>query len=191
MSSSLQGTDDNWRHERNRYYYSRSRGFEIDNGWCKLPLPDTLFCKIGRSRDIANDADFLARTAADGLTAAFGQQFFVETHAGAAGAIGVNLVVATPPDGYNFVITNISMLGAMLNREVDASIFDETRRWLEGSEDAYFYLVLDELHLHRGTSGTEVAYLLARDIGNDAVADFISSLAATDLFSKPRLQKTM
>ncbi len=55
-------------------------------------------------------ADFLARTAADGLTSAFGQQFFVETHAGAAGAIGVNLVVATPPDGYNFVITNISML---------------------------------------------------------------------------------
>jgi tripartite-type tricarboxylate transporter receptor subunit TctC len=55
-------------------------------------------------------ADFLARTAADNLTAAYGQQFFVETHAGAAGAIGVNLVVATPPDGYNFVITNITML---------------------------------------------------------------------------------
>ena len=55
-------------------------------------------------------ADFLARTAAENLTTAFGQQFFVETHAGAAGAIGVNLVVATPPDGYNFVLTNITML---------------------------------------------------------------------------------
>lgn len=55
-------------------------------------------------------ADFLARTVADNLTTAFGQQFFVETHAGAAGAIGVNLVVNTPPDGYNFVLTNISML---------------------------------------------------------------------------------
>ncbi len=55
-------------------------------------------------------ADFLARTAAENLTTAFGQQFFVETHAGAAGAIGVNLVAATPPDGYNFVLTNISML---------------------------------------------------------------------------------
>ena len=40
----------------------------------------------------------------------FGQQFFVETRSGAAGAIGVNSVVATPPDGYNFVITNITML---------------------------------------------------------------------------------
>lgn len=55
-------------------------------------------------------ADYLARTIADGLSTAFGQQFFVEPRPGAAGAIGVNSVVATPPDGYNFVITNISML---------------------------------------------------------------------------------
>jgi tripartite-type tricarboxylate transporter receptor subunit TctC len=55
-------------------------------------------------------ADYLARTIADGLSTAFGQQFFVETRSGAAGAIGVNSVVATPPDGYNFVITNITML---------------------------------------------------------------------------------
>jgi tripartite-type tricarboxylate transporter receptor subunit TctC len=55
-------------------------------------------------------ADYLARTVADGLSNVFGQQFFVETRAGAAGAIGVNSVVSTPPDGYNFVITNITML---------------------------------------------------------------------------------
>ena len=55
-------------------------------------------------------ADYLARTIADGMSNAFGQQFFVETRSGAAGAIGVNSVVATPPDGYNFVITNITML---------------------------------------------------------------------------------
>ena len=55
-------------------------------------------------------ADFLARTVAENLTTGFGQQFFVESHAGAAGAIGVNLVAVTPPDGYNFVLTNISML---------------------------------------------------------------------------------
>jgi hypothetical protein len=63
----------------------------------------------------------------------------------------------TPPD---ILISNISMLGAMLNREVDAPIFDITRQWLDTNDDAYFYLVLDELHLHRGTSGTEVAYLI-------------------------------
>ena len=55
-------------------------------------------------------AEFLARTIADGLTKSFGQQFFVETRAGAAGQIGVQSVMATPPDGYNFVITNVSML---------------------------------------------------------------------------------
>jgi tripartite-type tricarboxylate transporter receptor subunit TctC len=55
-------------------------------------------------------ADFLARTIADNLALALGQQFYVETRAGAAGAIGVQSVVNTPPDGYNFVITNITML---------------------------------------------------------------------------------
>jgi DEAD/DEAH box helicase domain-containing protein len=64
---------------------------------------------------------------------------------------------STPPD---ILISNISMFGAMLNREVDAPIFDKTREWLQSTDDAYFYLVLDELHLHRGTSGTEVAYLI-------------------------------
>jgi tripartite-type tricarboxylate transporter receptor subunit TctC len=55
-------------------------------------------------------ADFLARTIADNLSASFNQQFFVETRPGAAGAIGVQAVMNTPPDGYNFVITTVSML---------------------------------------------------------------------------------
>jgi tripartite-type tricarboxylate transporter receptor subunit TctC len=55
-------------------------------------------------------ADILARTVADHLSTVFGQQFFVETRAGAGGAIGVQTVVNAPPDGYNFVITNISLL---------------------------------------------------------------------------------
>jgi len=64
---------------------------------------------------------------------------------------------AIPPD---ILITNISMLNAMLAREVDAPIFDQTREWLAGHEDAYFFLILDELHLQRGSAGTEVCYLL-------------------------------
>src|SRR5262245_12883335 len=55
-------------------------------------------------------ADVLARTVADHLSAAFGQQFFVETRAGAGGVIGVQSVASSPPDGYNFVITNVSLL---------------------------------------------------------------------------------
>ena len=40
----------------------------------------------------------------------FKQQFFVETRAGAGGTIGVKSVIDSPPDGYNFVLTNISHL---------------------------------------------------------------------------------
>lgn len=61
-----------------------------------------------------------------------------------------------PPD---ILITNYSMLSIMLMREVDDPIFDETRRWLE-KDDSVFHLIVDELHLYRGTAGTEVAYLI-------------------------------
>src|SRR5215470_5615989 len=55
-------------------------------------------------------ADVLARMVADHLSSALGQQFYVETRAGAGGAIGVQAVAATPPDGYNFVISSVSVL---------------------------------------------------------------------------------
>jgi len=55
-------------------------------------------------------ADVLARLAADHLTSAFGQQFFVETRSGAGGIIGVQSVAHAEPDGYNFVITTLSLM---------------------------------------------------------------------------------
>jgi len=60
----------------------------------------------------------------------------------------------------DLLITNTSMLSTMLARELDESIWRDTRAWLTSDDDAYFYLVLDELHLQRGTAGTEVAFLL-------------------------------
>jgi len=63
----------------------------------------------------------------------------------------------SPPD---ILITNFSMLSIMLMREADESIFEKTRQWLEGGEDRVFHLIIDELHLYRGTAGAEVAYLL-------------------------------
>ena len=73
-----------------------------------------------------------------------------------------------PPD---ILITNYSMLSIMLMREIDSGIFEETRQWLtcedlpEAEREAakpnrIFHLIIDELHLYRGTQGTEVAYLL-------------------------------
>jgi DEAD/DEAH box helicase domain-containing protein len=61
-----------------------------------------------------------------------------------------------PPD---ILITNFSMLGVMLMRDGDGAIFERTRDWLQ-REGSVFHLVVDELHLYRGTEGTEVAYLL-------------------------------
>jgi tripartite-type tricarboxylate transporter receptor subunit TctC len=55
-------------------------------------------------------ADVLARIVADDLSAAFHQQFYVETRAGASGAIGVQAIVHSPPDGYNFLVTSLSAL---------------------------------------------------------------------------------
>jgi len=74
---------------------------------------------------------------------------------------------ATPPD---ILVTNVSMLSIMLMRHADpnipgdradSDIFDKTRDWLaEDRENNVFQLVIDELHLHRSSAGTEVAYLI-------------------------------
>jgi DEAD/DEAH box helicase domain-containing protein len=74
----------------------------------------------------------------------------------------------SPPD---ILITNYSMLSIMLMRDVDAGVFEKTRAWLACEDLAeserssersnrIFHLIIDELHLYRGTQGTEVAYLL-------------------------------
>lgn len=74
---------------------------------------------------------------------------------------------ATPPD---ILVTNISMLSIMLMRNrnpnikgdrADSDIFERTREWLsEDRENHVFQLVIDELHLHRSSAGTEVGYLI-------------------------------
>lgn len=63
----------------------------------------------------------------------------------------------TPPD---ILITNNSMLAIMLMRKVDNPILDKTREWLKADKSHIFHLIIDELHLNRGTSGTETAYLI-------------------------------
>lgn len=73
---------------------------------------------------------------------------------------------ADPPD---ILITNVSMLSIMLMRNrapsikddrADSDIFEKTRDWLAEDERNVFQLVVDELHLYRGSAGTEVGYLV-------------------------------
>lgn len=64
---------------------------------------------------------------------------------------------AAPPD---LLITNYSMLNIMLLRQLESPIFEQTRKWLEADSQHVFHLIVDELHMYRGTAGTEVAYLV-------------------------------
>ncbi len=79
----------------------------------------------------------------------------------------------TPPDIF---ITNFSMLSIMLMRDIENPIFDKTKQWLECNtefdeeltdeqkekekKERIFHIVIDELHLYRGGSGSEIAYLI-------------------------------
>jgi ATP-dependent helicase YprA (DUF1998 family) len=64
-----------------------------------------------------------------------------------------------PPD---LLITNYSMLNIMLMRRLERPIIDATRDWLAEDPKRRFTLVVDELHMYRGTLGSEIAYLLRR-----------------------------
>lgn len=62
-----------------------------------------------------------------------------------------------PPD---ILITNFSMLSTMLMRACERGMIEKTKEWLENDPNAIFHLVIDELHLYRGTAGAEVAGLV-------------------------------
>ncbi|TDX74852.1 DEAD/DEAH box helicase domain-containing protein [Rathayibacter sp. PhB151] len=66
-------------------------------------------------------------------------------------------MIATPPD---VLVTNYSMLNVMLMRDVEEPLFESTRLWLQQSSDHVFTLVVDELHLYRGSAGAEVGMVV-------------------------------
>ena len=72
-------------------------------------------------------ADILARMAADQLTKALGQQFYVETRDGAGGVIGVDFVAHSEPDGYNFVLTTLSLtaINPLINSKIGYDPFKD------------------------------------------------------------------
>ncbi|MCA1702641.1 MAG: DEAD/DEAH box helicase, partial [Actinobacteria bacterium] len=84
-----------------------------------------------------------------------------------------------PPDVF---ITNFTMLNIMLLRSWEQPIWDATRAWVEEDAANVFTVVVDELHMYRGTAGTEVAYLLRRlmhRLGLDHRPDQVSFVAAS------------
>lgn len=74
----------------------------------------------------------------------------------------------TPPD---ILISNFSMLNVMLMRDIEDQIFTQTAEWLKASPENRFTLVLDELHMYRGTAGTEIRFLLRTLLDRLEIAD--------------------
>lgn len=68
-------------------------------------------------------------------------------------------IQANTPD---ILITNYSMLEYMLMRQMESGIWDDTKEWLNSSEENRLLIVLDEAHMYRGSSGGEIALLLDR-----------------------------
>jgi DEAD/DEAH box helicase domain-containing protein len=88
-------------------------------------------------------------------------------------------MIATPPD---LLVTNYSMLNVMLMRDVEEPIFESTRRWIQQSRDHVFTLVVDELHLYRGSTGAEVGMVvrnLASRLGLDPSSDQFRIIATS------------
>ncbi len=92
----------------------------------------------------------------------------------------------TPPD---ILITNYSMLNIMLMRSIESGIFEATRDWLAADKTHVFHLVVDELHTYRGTSGTEIAFLirlLLDRLGVTPDSSQVRFLASSASFTKER-----
>jgi len=66
-------------------------------------------------------------------------------------------MVASPPD---ILVTNYSMLNVMLMRDLEQPMFAATRAWLAADAERQLTLVVDELHLYRGTQGAEVSMIV-------------------------------
>lgn len=133
------------------FYFGRYTG--------QTPVPGPLGGSAGltKLRKYLNEADLRAQRAdrsdPDGSRRL---RFFVPSVDGAEMRSRWDMQT-DPPD---ILITNYSMLNIMLLRERDDTFFTHTRKWLDASPHNVFHVVVDELHLYRGTAGTEVAYLL-------------------------------
>ncbi|WP_280332725.1 DEAD/DEAH box helicase [Nocardia wallacei] len=58
------------------------------------------------------------------------------------------------------LVTNYSMLNTTMMRHFEDPIFEQTAAWLRSDPEHVFTLVVDELHLYRGTQGSEVAMIV-------------------------------
>lgn len=89
------------------------------------------------------------------------------------------------------LITNYSMLEYMLIRPVERPIFEQTRRWLKENPEESLLVVLDEAHLYRGATGSEVALLIRRLCARLGVGpDRLQAISTSASFSSEGAART-
>lgn len=141
-----------------RFYFGRYTG--------RTPVPGsratTTDERVKRLRSLMRDADRrheqLLRRIAEGAIADPDARYFLPALDGAEMRSRWDMQDRAP----DILITNYSMLSIALSRSDEQGMLEQTRQWLMGGDDRRFTLVVDELHMYRGTAGTEVAYLLRR-----------------------------
>ncbi len=167
-----------------RFYFGRYTGATPVTG------PRNNAMAVSRLQEVLNETDVRSARAAQvaNKTGNPDIQFFVPRLDGAEMRSRWDMADA-PPD---ILVTNYSMLNVMLLRERDEVFFTSTRQWLDASPDNRFTLVVDELHTYRGTSGTEVGYLLRKlkhRLGLDERPDQLRILAASASLDAQRDQQ--
>ena len=134
---------------KNRFYFGRYTGLTPVSGKEKTRSNTSI-------QRLRNELDKLHRQAEKVRDSEENRYYFPSTDMASAEMWSRWDMQDHPPDIF---ITNYSMLNIMLTRDIEQSIFDKTKEWLQ-KEDSVFHLVVDELHSYRGTAGSEVAYLL-------------------------------
>ncbi|KUL31266.1 DEAD/DEAH box helicase [Actinoplanes awajinensis] len=140
-----------------RFYFGRYTGRTPLPGTRETATPD----KVKRLAKLMRTAEQRQQRLAEGIAEGSIDdkwRYFLPSLDGAEMRSRWDMQHAVP----DILITNYSMLSIALSRSDEAPMIEATRRWLEASPSNKFNLVVDELHMYRGTSGTEVAYLLRR-----------------------------
>lgn len=141
-----------------RFYFGRYTGRTPVPGSRGTASPE----RVNRLRALMKDADRrheqLLRRIADGDITDADARYFLPALDGAEMRSRWDMQDRAP----DILITNYSMLSIALSRSDEQGMIEQTRRWLRGDDQRRFTLVVDELHMYRGTAGTEVAYLLRR-----------------------------
>jgi tripartite-type tricarboxylate transporter receptor subunit TctC len=131
-------------------------------------------------------ADILARTIAPKLGEVLGQQIVVDNRPGAAGNIGVELVVKSPPDGYTLLM---GVPGLVINPSLYAKLPYELAR--DVAPISLLGAVPNLLVVHPSVPASSVRQLVQLAKDNPGKLNFASSGSGTSLHLAAELFKVM